>query len=64
MLFKTIRQSFFAFQFKFPELNVRLGFSKTKMHNCVISGFCLEVAEDLALLGHHAASSGNFVSDS
>jgi hypothetical protein len=29
--------------------------------NCVISGFRSDVAENLALLGYYAASSGNFL---
>jgi len=36
--------------------------SVVRLFECVISGFCREVAENCALLGYYAASSGNFLS--
>jgi hypothetical protein len=29
--------------------------------HCMISGFCCDIAENCALLGYYAASSGNFL---
>jgi hypothetical protein len=35
--------------------------SVVSLFECVISGFCCEVAENCTLLGYYAASSGNFL---